>query len=592
MLAWPGYGWLGQIMTLARTVLGHWRALDAQTRATIFICFLAVLIGVCAFFSALDHHPSAYQWPALDMFPYFMIRAGEANLATDFFSQCSLLPSPRHIFGGLVTDLSSITHIHWYRALSLIQSAIGVATPVAMFVALISILRLFLPSVRSIVVAAAALAAPIIWSLVNPNVSAALSVAWWPSMLTEATPLALSELLGAIAIPFALNRRILRFSIGCVVLFVAVLIHPTVGLSAVGLASVVLLLVGSWAFAGILVIIGGAAATILLILFGEHSGIGAVEFVQVYVVRAHPWHFLPSQFGVLYVPDFLRETVGVHWYTGLLIVLLGLAATAGLFYRSKDYKVAQLCTVLVALLSGILVLQYFFVELIPVKMVATLGPVTAFLWNFWFFCMAVALLCTFLFGDLRRAHKTPQMFSLLQSPGQWGAAAVGGGVIAGLVLLLFVVTQDAMTDVPMTRDGPAFAWIETHTSPDSVFVAPLSSNFSIDIPIVTHRAVFFGNGFPFTERCLREYYARDMLVTGTPEQVAAAAGDDVLARFENLYDSHSAQYFVSLRKRYRADYVIVKSKVAGNFSTIAPAYRNANYAIYSIDALARAQTAK
>jgi len=49
---------------------------------------------------------------------------------------------------------------------------------------------------------------------------------------------------------------------------------------------------------------------------------------------------------------------------------------------------------------------------------------------------------------------------------------------------------------------------------------------------------------------------------------------------------------VSLRKRYRADYVIVKSKVAGNFSTIAPAYRNANYAIYSIDALARAQTAK
>ncbi len=521
--------------------------------------------------------PTAYQWPAIDMFPYFLIRTGEASLSSDFFSQCSVLPSPRHIFGAMVLSLAASLRLHWYAVLYLIQCLVSVLTPAAMFLALVF-------AVRRLSIARLTPAFPVVLALLiifgefNPHFFETFALGWWPAYITQATPHAVSQLVSALAIPLLLARSRHIFALGCTLAAAGVLLHPTVGASAAGVAAVVLSIETQWKRA--LVVVGSVfgAAIAIVLFYAEPSHISALEFVRIYARGAHPSHYIPSQFAPLYVPAFLAAFIGIHWYTPLAATVICLTAAAFLFHRTAEAKLAKFCMAAVAVLVGLILLQYCFVEIHPIKIVATIGPSTALLWNFWLFAMSMALLCDWIFVQIRQDALPVALFSSAEN--WWSACSICFGAVLGV--LLSFISHDQLASTPMARNGPVLTWIKSHTPEDAVFMVPQDGDWAFDIPIVAHRGVFFGNGFPFTERCFRGYEAREQATFGTPEQVTAAPGAWIGAKYEALYDAHSELYFASLRQKWKLDYVIVRKGVATSLFHKAPSFSTADFSIYEL----------
>ena len=131
---------------------------------------------------------TAYEWPTIDMGPFFERFYNRSFLVNDFFTNASYVSNPRHIFGHLVLVIAHVTQNNWYSAIYLVKVVLVLLLPAGYYLVLylLSMLYVKKPKRKELVALLSFLAVLVV--LVKP-VSMLISVAWWEPIVFTANPL-------------------------------------------------------------------------------------------------------------------------------------------------------------------------------------------------------------------------------------------------------------------------------------------------------------------------------------------------------------------------------------------------------------------
>ena len=111
------------------------------------------------------------------------------------------------------------------------------------------------------------------------------------------------------------------------------------------------------------------------------------------------------------------------------------------------------------------------------------------------------------------------------------------------------------------------------------------TGLSYQLGLVGNRALFVGNGFPFSEKYFIEYGERYAAVYGSFEEISAQPkGGAIGLKKDNIYHSRTMTHFLCLSRQYKIDYVVRKGFMPFDerYSS-AIVFRGSGYVVYSLD---------
>jgi hypothetical protein len=118
-------------------------------------------------------------------------------------------------------------------------------------------------------------------------------------------------------------------------------------------------------------------------------------------------------------------------------------------------------------------------------------------------------------------------------------------------------------------------WIKQNTDITDEIAAP--DFLTVEIPLLTLRGTYHGNGFPFNDRCLEENSRRFINLWGSPKSVDWPG-------YSGHYDALTVSDFFEMSPQ--VDWVIMKSKSTGaerSASQHKSSYQNQDYVMFQID---------
>jgi hypothetical protein len=533
----------------------------------------ALVSALCTCF--LNFTSDAATWPAIDNLPAVCRMLDSTCLASDFFTNASSGTTPR------------LPYIHLLAGLAQMMGH-GIASGLQVIKAL---LMAFLPALLSMLVVASvlahsvdrrhlspavllvAIAAPVMVVLFQGELGALLSVAWWRPLSVDATPHNLALLLTLAGFfLIGLGAR----TAGAAIVLAGGLFHPVVGfLSAIFCC----ILLCSWRsiqvarrYLGWGLGVSFGAALLARLVFESGAGLSAADFARIYAVEAHPSHYLPSQFGSL---------SAWPWQASFLVMLLGLAAAAVVLHRQGNASWRNASLAFVAYLGAVAV-QYLFVELYPLKLVAALGPSRFTMFGAWFLLAFALLAVAGPVNGNRSLRKLAEYCEHVLPAVHWRHAG-----LAWLFLAVFLVpyaSRPANLELPDPDSRELARFAKDKTRKEDVFALPFHAPRAV-FPLQAERAVFHGNGFPFSEKYFSEWDARNALVNGRSSAVAAYSGSWIGDKYARHYRSLKQADFLSAASAYRLDWVVVETAHAGSFAGCKAEFSSAKYRAYSLAAL-------
>ncbi len=519
-------------------------------------------------------------WPAVDNLPAICRLLDSTCLSTDFFTNASSTVNPRFPFTYLLWIVTKFSANGLGGGLGVIKAFLLVLFPFLLTFTIAISIRVqserYLKSsstTREAVFLLACIFAPIIIFLLQGRLGAVLSVAWWSPLYFEATPHNLSitlTLLGFCVLFFE------KHSIGFLLIFLGGIIHP----AACILTSIFAYILHSKVYYAIkenrsLLIFGLLpsllSALCIKIIFDAGVGLSAQEFIKIYVIEAHPSHFLPTYFGSL---------SRFPWFISFFIVQSGLIITSFILYKlnCEAYKNSVAATVA----YGVSVLaQYIFIEIWPVKLIAILGPSRFTLFGPWllfiFFLLSILIILSKLdfFKKIESVLFKTTIFNKY--------LIVSGGVFLVILAILFA-SKPPNFDFIIEKDKPFFEFIKNTSGKADVFILPVDDT-RVFVPLITGRSVFFGNGFPFSEDFFDEYSKRKKLVSGDTATIKDNAGSWIGEKQANYYQSLNPKNFVEISKSYKINWVVIEQNHADSFKECRPRFNSKKYKIFEIQAL-------
>ncbi|MBY0309587.1 hypothetical protein K2Q16_00340 [Patescibacteria group bacterium] len=541
------------------------RVLKKHIRSlTVVGAFVLSLFSLALFVSS---GPTAYTWPSLDMGPYFERVENPDFLPNDFYTNSSSAPSPRLIFGTLITSSASLFSADWYKTLFWYRVMLVTFLPPLIFLALVSF---FCRRESVIQIKATILIGIGVGLALVPLFSDQFTVALWRPIDLTVTPHALALCIGMAAM-YLSNHGYHRSSLP--VWFFATLMHPAVGLSLITFYAIL-----TWQWQR-LRLIAVMVAGILLpfaalhLLFAADNPLSAADFVYHYVLSNHPIHYLPSQFESSTLSPF-------PWYVHFFFVNLLLLCLTGAGWWQKQRFVVITGALALASYLGAVALCFLFIELWPIKSVAVLGPSRYTLFGYWFVVMLTSTLLTlaplryFLPRILFFITKTLDMRFLPQ-------------LTLTILALLVIGVSTHLIDTPQTtwrdRHQGFSAWVE-NTPDKAVFAANSNAFFEylINTPLTLQRSVLAGNGFPFREDDFIEYNRRRSLLYGSPEHWETLPGSSFQIKSNVHFRSLTPSDFKRISSLYPLDYVIIEPSFALAFQSYTPTYKDETVYVYSV----------
>ena len=350
---------------------------------------IAKLLAVAVFVSTvfiyiLNFKSSAVTWPASDNLPSVCRLLLSTCLAEDFFTNASSGTTPRLPYAYFLSEITQISNNGIGGGLAIIKSLLLILLPAAASFLFIASIKThmdhkerneWVASPANIIIVASA---PLFVFLLQGKLGTFLSVAWWAPLYFDATAHNVSLLL-------TISGFLLVWSggksIGAASIILGAVVHPAVGLFASVFSCVVLCKFDSIGkasrFAGIGLGANIAGAILVKLLFEAGGSISAQDFVRIYAVEAHPAHYIPSQFGSL---------SPMPWMGSFAIVAVGLLTVTIVLYklRSSTWKNSFLAF---AAYSSSVLIQFLFVEVIQIKLIAMLGPSRFTMFGLWFLCI-------------------------------------------------------------------------------------------------------------------------------------------------------------------------------------------------------------
>jgi hypothetical protein len=514
------------------------------------------IVATISFLYFILKAKTAYEWPALDMMPFFERYYDKSFLINDFFTNAvSNDPNPRWVFGYFIIFLSNLFNVDWYVVSYTMKVVFSIGIPVLYYLVLFTILKKYINGKKLKSVQILILFAIII--VIYPNFASIFSVAGWSPFFIQSIPQTLSLAFGLLAIVFINYGSKVSFPSGILLFTFATLIHPAI--SFFSLLFYILSNINSF-FRDIknnlyIIFFGFIVPVTILKIFFSIDILDANEFIKIYVFERHSHHY----FARVFLNFFLGGTFSIL----IIIIALVIPLTHFITIRKNQHSIFIGTFLIVFVVS--IISQHIFIEIFPSKAIASLGPVRFSIFAYWMIVISwILMLSNWQFLIKCNFESKYEIYFVI-------------------IMLSYIVFGTLLIDNPKEniyiKNKKIYKFIQT-TSPDSVFATDTSDNLNVDLQTMK-RAVFFPSGFPFNEKYFREYYIRNKLLYGTRDTridniLNTRYGLDVFFRKLKPND------FLNASKQYKLDYIIIKNKYSENFKKFEPVFKNKKVKIYKI----------
>jgi hypothetical protein len=545
---------------------------------------LARLLALSVFVSAalvilLNFKSTAVTWPSSDNLPE-VCRLLQSNCLTeDFFTNASSGITPRLPYAYFLSKVTKIAHNGIGGGLAVIKALLLTLLPVAVSLFFIAAIKTHAENkdkdkdkeqwVASPANLIAIISAPLFVFFLQGKSGAILSVAWWAPLTFEATAQNLSLLL---TISGFLLIWLDRKGTGVIFIALGAVFHPAIGLFSSALSCILLCNFTSFKDASRLIYAGLGTSFIgaifVKIFFEADNTISAQDFVRIYAFEAHPSHYIPSQFGTL---------SGIPWFWSFAVVSIGLLFATVILYKINSAAWKSSFLAFIAYSSSVLI-QFIFVETNQIKLIATLGPCRFTMFGPWFlFVFYFIAILKFINGNQGFVKLSSAIYQNLASA-RW-IYIFASYVILGLAVVSYAYKS---SDFDLPDDAKMLAtFASEQTDSSDVFVLPPNAP-RVEFPLKTGRGIFFGNGFPFSEKYFHEWEERKAIVNGRNAEIVNLPGTWIGEKYANHYRSLLPKDFLNAAKKYKIDWVVIEADYSKNFSGCRADFHSPKYNAYSL----------
>jgi len=131
-----------------------------------------------------------------------------------------------------------------------------------------------------------------------------------------------------------------------------------------------------------------------------------------------------------------------------------------------------------------------------------------------------------------------------------------------LVLILYNFTNTHPLDMESYKEEKIIInWITNNTKSNATFFVKNFNTFMIRA--FAKRAVFIDSAWPFNESALAEWKVRNQII--------------------NNSSNYNYNDYLSIRKKYSFEYLLLSTKDSNNLFSIEPIFTTQNWAIYSLN---------
>jgi hypothetical protein len=536
--------------------------------ATQLACMFS--ISIVTWLSFALHAPTAFDWPAADMAQYWERSSNPNFLPHDFYTNASMDPNPRHLFGHIILGMNTFFGTTWYESLFVLKSLLVFLVPLSIFLGLTSYRRSLPPAER--ITYTCLITTGILFCYI-PQFLAIFSFALWYPFQIQATPHVASLTLVFCAIALVnYERRVL----GAILWSIATLLHPSVGLF--GLFFHVILQADRNKIKENLVLFGVSILIPIYTIkkmYASDTSLSGANFVYYYITNSHWFHYLPTQLSSNPLSPF-------PWYVHFslcvaIIALLGYAS-----YKIRETRLVITAILAITAFISVIVISYLGLEVFTIREIAIIGPTRFFIFTYWCILFLGAAVLTSLatpymsrwYGYIPATALPTQKVSCI--------------FICSIIIICIAGGSNHLQDDPFTQwkqDNSTLAdWIAT-TNEQSTF-ATYDFTLSQFIPLALNRSVFSAAGFPFSEAFFHEHYTRRSFLFGNSETWQRMPGRLVPTKANIYYESLTLPTLCNPPNDYPLDYVIFSNDFIGNdFRTRSSDFQNENFTIYNLNTL-------
>ena len=518
---------------------------------------------------------TAFDWPVLDMGPFWERQNNSNFLINDFFTNASSDLNPRHFYGYFVLWLSHLLNLSWYEVIYFLKLLLIVLFPSLIYASLSNCV-LFLTGKNNFnVVAKLVLAIGSGALLYHEKYLSIIAVAWWGMIDFQMIPSSAAFFLSLIIL-CTVRKENLFWARG-LLWFLATMFHPAVTLFVFLFYSTVLFLSqycskrnlancisrlgkeGAFIILGMVLIVG---------IYGNGSfSIPTKDFINIYVHLAHPLHYDIQRFSNHIIDHF--------WWESMCIIGICFLVLALILKKMKKGNLFCLPIIFLSMLCMAIFCQWFFIYIVPLKAIAVLGVSRYSFLSYYQMLLCLALVVAGM--DLPNLPKEIR-------------ASFCNTILVALVFIILGMGMKRIDDPKKEAwdsNTPFWTWVQS-TSSDVVFAVPPMDSLPFYMGMVGSRAVFVGNGFPFSEKYFLEYGERHSALYGTYEEIGAHSYRSIGGLKENaIYHSRSVEHFLCLSQKFRLDYIIrQRGKPFGENSqqySFMEVFRGARYIVYNLN---------
>ena len=312
-----------------------------QSYKALIIWFVAIAAYTIHSYSSF----SLYQWPEMDNFPFFL-RNSTPNLLNDNFIINSVQDGPRNIFQYSVTLISSLWSNNWKLTLIVINFFSLAIFPL-LYLSVVKFCEDFFKTHNKNIAFLICLSWTILYYTLEPYTQT--EIAGWRMVINGFTAYSFSLFITLTG--YLSPNKYIKI----ILLFYGCLLHPTTGgLFLLLIIAFSLLHKKRDSFQYILIFI--SSYLLLFLLFNSNSNLSTKEFIDIYITFRHPHHYLIS--------DYLSSGREIK----RLIIALAIILIAWLYKRDFNY------IAFIIILAISLLMSYLFIMVIPIKVIAAIGP--------------------------------------------------------------------------------------------------------------------------------------------------------------------------------------------------------------------------
>ncbi|WP_281541804.1 hypothetical protein [Maribacter aestuarii] len=504
---------------------------------------IAAIFGFVGFMM----QPTAYTWAEQDMMPFFERIFDAKYLSNDFFTNTTMTKNPRWVYGYLVVAISWVTTLPWYKVLYILKLLLLICTPVLYFKILLALLRRYI-SEKALNRAAPFVLLCLVLMVILKEYRYYFSVASWLSYTPALHAYNISIFFGFLGILLKEGGR--KMSWYLAFFFVSCLVHPAMGLFTIGFYLVLLMPDFKKELREILFILASGIIAVLAIkiIFAAQQTLPVQEFVDIYVKERHSWHYSVPDFGNL-KGDWQIFFVGMCVFF-LIPFLYGI--------QKKNKALWKLSLFALISYSGAIAFQYFFIEVLPLKVIAYMGISRFTTFGYWMLVVVWAIPLS----DFMKSEKTVYFPSL----GMKNFVVI----IISLIFVGILFIDNPKETFYNNRKG-YYDFIQ-NTSEDAIFVT-YSRPMNTDMRLIGRRGVFVSDEFPFAEQYIAEYGERWKMIFGSRYQESHGI---------DFYRNLKPNDFLEISKKYQLDYILIENKFNYAFEKYIPIWKDKKNSIYSV----------